>query len=195
MEENAKLSKKLHGANRVNVPTKLDEETWRLRDDVVTFARNNCYFLCEVPSLISDKEPIPREENGISPFEEKCPYEVENYNIKEIQDICNIICVKADEFLNEGHTLNQTQPTEICIFMLSNSNRIFQRDHPKEAFQAVCKKKPDILSHSIVYDHVDPQNAAFAEKVFSKPVEIIKKEGFHESANFVCWVCKWHFSL
>ena len=39
-----KLSEKLYGADRVNVPTKQDEETWKLRDDVVTCARNNCYF-------------------------------------------------------------------------------------------------------------------------------------------------------
>ena len=54
-----KLSEKLYGADRVKVPTTLDEETWKLRDDVVTFARNNSYFLCVVPSLISGKEPIP----------------------------------------------------------------------------------------------------------------------------------------
>ena len=53
-----KLSEKLYGADIVNVPIKLDEETWKLRDDVVTFARNNSYFLCEVPSLLSDKELI-----------------------------------------------------------------------------------------------------------------------------------------
>ena len=79
-----KLSEKLYGADRVNIPTKLDEETGKLRDDVVIFARNNSYFLCEMPSLISDKEPIQREENSISPFEAKCPYEVEEYKIKEI---------------------------------------------------------------------------------------------------------------
>ena len=66
-----KLSEKLYGADRVNVPTKLDEKTWRVWDDVVTFARNNGYSLCEVPSLISYKELIPREENSISPFEDK----------------------------------------------------------------------------------------------------------------------------
>ena len=97
---------RLYGAHRVNVPTKLDEETWKLKDDVVTFARNNCYFLCEVPSLISDKKPIPKEENSISPFEDKYSYEVEEYNVKEIQDICNIICLMVEEFLNKEHTLN-----------------------------------------------------------------------------------------
>ena len=37
----------------------------------------------------------------------------------------------------------------------------------KEAFHAVCKKRPDILSCLIVYDCIDPQWAVFAEKVFS----------------------------
>ena len=39
-----KLSEKWYSADRVNVPAKLDEETWKLRDDVVTFARNNSSF-------------------------------------------------------------------------------------------------------------------------------------------------------
>ena len=144
-----KLSEKLLGADRMNVPTKLDKETWKLRDDVVTFARNNCYLFFVVPSLISGKESIPREEKSISPFEDKCPYEVEEYNIKEIQDICNIICVKAEEFLNEGHTLNQTQVTEICIFMLSNSDRIFQRDHPNRAPMAFIMKGPSLSTSDL----------------------------------------------
>ena len=65
----------------------------------------------------------------------------------------------------------------------------------KEAFQAVCRKRPDILSHSIVYDHVDPHWAAFAKNIFSKPVEkVMRKERFHESAKFVHLVHNWHLS-
>ena len=57
-----------------------------------------------------------------------------------------------------------------------------------EAFQAVCHSRPDVLSCSIVFDHLNSQQAAFSVKLFSPHVEVaIHEEGFVQSADLLAW--------
>lgn len=56
----------------------------------------------------------------------------------------------------------------------------------KEAFQELSKKRPDILSRSVVFDVIDPQNAFIAERFFSAQVENeLRAMGYDETSDFV----------
>ena len=49
------LAEKLYSPEKINVPTRLDPETKKLREDLKVFAETYSYFLCEVPSLIGNE--------------------------------------------------------------------------------------------------------------------------------------------
>ena len=64
---------------------------------------------------------------------------------------------------------------------------------PKEHFQHIADNRPDILSRALVHDKIDIQNAFFAMKMFSKPVEdYLCENSFEETADFICLVRQWH---
>ena len=126
------------------------------------------------------------EEFGECASKEVGHYPAETMEMFSIPEHSSIMEQIEARTLDHTHILNNLhmQCTQHCLSYCC-----------KEAFPAVCKKRPGILSHLVVSDHVNPQWAAFAEKVFSKPVEIVmRKEGFHESANFVQLVWNWHLA-
>lgn len=56
----------------------------------------------------------------------------------------------------------------------------------KDAFRQLASKRPDILSRSIVFDSIDPQNAFIAERVISSAVEDeLRSMGFNSTADFL----------
>lgn len=56
----------------------------------------------------------------------------------------------------------------------------------REAFRELATKRPDILSRSIVFDHIDPQNAFIAERVISERVEReLRSMGHTSTADFL----------
>ena len=64
---------------------------------------------------------------------------------------------------------------------------------PKEHFQYIADNRPDILSRALVHDKIDIQNAFFAMKMFSRPMEdYLWENGFMETADFICLVRQWH---
>ena len=63
----------------------------------------------------------------------------------------------------------------------------------KEHFQHLALHRPDILSHAVVYDKIDIQNAFITMRMFSCQVEdYFEKQGWIESAKFVQIVRHWH---
>ena len=61
------------------------------------------------------------------------------------------------------------------------------------AFVKVCEEHPEIVSHSIVIECIDKQNADHALQMFSEKVEEqLTKNGHTSKALFVYLVCNWH---
>ena len=61
------------------------------------------------------------------------------------------------------------------------------------AFVKVCEEHPEIVSHSIVIECIDKQNADHALQMFSEKVEEqLNKNGDTSEALFVHLVCNWH---
>lgn len=62
----------------------------------------------------------------------------------------------------------------------------------KEAWQTVANTRPDVLSRSVVYDHIDAQNAFTAMRLFGYHVQqVMRENGFHEEAEFSALVDWW----
>ena len=118
---------------------------------------------------------------------------VPNENATEVESVLEYfsipeLAIKRDQV--EFRTMDHTH-------MLTNMrNHILTYGYEyckKEHFVHLADNRPNILSHAFVCDKVDTQNAFFAMKMFSHPVEdYMRDEGFNETVDFVQLVRHWH---
>ena len=99
-------AERLFDPEKVNIPTKLDPGTNRLREDVKVFADTHSYFLCEVPSLIGNEQDIVEEEIISSPHFSNPEKQLSEASRVHIEEVCNVISLDTEQFLKEASNLS-----------------------------------------------------------------------------------------
>ena len=111
------MARDLHGSDKPKVPTKLHPEMKVLKEEVSTFIKNCCTFVCEIPSLFR-VEGILRESDIVSPYS-ICE---STLDMKMLERNCATIGIEAKPVFDDIHNTLHQEAQEVLVFMLSNHN-------------------------------------------------------------------------
>ena len=116
------IASELHGGDKPKVPTKLHPETKSLKEDVCTFIRTCCTFLCEIPSLFGVEGAL-RQSEILSPYSICDTRDECTVDINMIERKCATICLEAKPLFKDIHNTLHQEAQEVLVFMLSDHNR------------------------------------------------------------------------
>lgn len=119
------VADELYGAETTTVPTRLHPQTKSLRQRVRSFTKTHCKFICEVPSMSGSESliilpPVP------SPYNEPPPIVQEVIKYDEMQTNMEMLSEDGITLLKDVHNLLREPASEIAVFMLNDTHRIFE---------------------------------------------------------------------
>ena len=141
------------------------------------------FALCK-NSIKNDKYPLvclqSRHAHGVHSMKKEMYYEhsliekygyvldTDNTEIESVLEYFSFPEFSIERQQLEFRTLDYTHMlTNICNHVLTHGYTYC----PKEHFQHLATNRPDILSHTVVFDKIDIQNVLTAMRIFSTQVE------------------------
>ncbi|CAH1779699.1 unnamed protein product, partial [Owenia fusiformis] len=118
--------KMVYGDRKPKKPTRLSNTSKLLKEKIKSFRRTNVEFLCEVSSLTAVDNNV-----SVSSPTPKYPY-IFNSSSREIQPYSNYsesdVLSKAEQALNTAYELSRKKSTEVLVWMLSTTDRLWDKE-------------------------------------------------------------------
>ena len=122
----------LYDVENCLMPTSLDGRSKTIRNVLTQFIEDNSTVAVEVPTLecIDSKayEKCQNDENPVYRYRDKYPpYQIDKDEVKERVLNC---CKSTVEAIREAHDLERRKANEVLLFLLTDTDRSFQKDKP-----------------------------------------------------------------
>lgn len=129
------LAQELYGGKETCKPSSLHDAVRFLREDIKEFVMSNCEFVAEVPTVncFDDKslDMVPMPGSRFYRLRQNYPTVPNDVNnVEEINESILGACKLSANLIRKSHQLERRKATELLLFVVTDSDRLFCKDKP-----------------------------------------------------------------